>query len=105
MNLTDWLAATFFVSEEDAQMHKDVAAAQQAIVDRQYAEGKRGVFDYLGLSSDIKKAGDYTADFKEKNSGLGALLLTVPWWIWAALLALAFWWVGGFYWIRNILKR
>lgn len=104
-SFTDWAAATFFTPEDEVQMHKDVAAAQQAILDRQYAEGKRGMFEYWGLSSDIKDAGSYQADFVAENSGLGGFLKSIPWWVYLAGAVALFVWLGGLVWLKGILAR
>jgi hypothetical protein len=102
---TDWLAATLYVSEEDIQTHKDVAAAQDAAVLRQREEGKRGYLETYSLRKEINSAGNMLGDYKEKNTGVLALGLTVPWWIWAAMIGAAFWYLGGFVWLKGILAR
>lgn len=102
---TDWLAATLYISDEDIQTHRDVAASQSAAVDRQRAEGKRGWLETYALKSEISDAGDYQADFKEKNSGLGSLVMTAPLWLWVVMLVGAFWYLGGFLWLKGILAR
>lgn len=101
-SFTDWLAAKFFVSEEDKQTHADVAAAQQRNNDRQYAEGKIGLLDYYGNAKDIANAGRDLQTFQDNNS---SLFMTVPWWIWLTLLLAGFWYLGGFIWLKGILAR
>jgi hypothetical protein len=93
-SFTDWLAATFFVSDEDVQLHKDVAAAQQANLDRSLAAGRVGYADYYQTTRDIADAGNYTAEFDKKNSGTFALLKTFPLWVWLAVLVGAWVWLG-----------
>lgn len=103
--ITDWLAATLYTRDEDIQTHRDVAASQSAAVDRQRDEGKRGWLETSALKSEIGSAGDYQSDFKEENSGALAFAFTVPWWIWFALAGGAFWYLGGFLWLKGILAR
>ena len=102
---TDWLAATLYVSDEEIQTHKDVAAAQDAIVLRQRAEDKRGFLETYALRRDINSAGDELGEFKEDNTGLPALAMTVPLWIWVGLIGAAFWYLGGFIWLKGILAK
>jgi hypothetical protein len=101
---TDWLAATFYTPDDLVQTHKDVAASQQAILDRQYAQGKTGMFDYLAMTQEIGDAGTMLQDYKDTNGGTGGFLKTIPWFVWAGLALVGFWWLGGFYWIKGILK-
>jgi hypothetical protein len=100
-SLTDYLS-TWFISDEQIQTHKDVADAQQAILDRQYDEGKRGVIDYLSLSNEVQNAGTELEEYRDENDNI---LGVIPWWIWLALAGVAFWYLGGFIWIRNILAK
>lgn len=94
-SFTDWLAGTFFTSDDDIQTHKDVAAAQQAILDRQLDEGKVNALDYSATTAAIKDAGNYLGYFKADNSGALSLLSTVPWWVWAAAAGGAFLYFDG----------
>ena len=80
-SLTDWLAATFFISDEEVKLHQDVAAAQQANLDRSLSEGRVDYGTYYETSRDIDEAGSAVAKFDKKNSGALALLSTLPWWV------------------------
>ena len=104
-NLTDWLAANLYISNDELQMRKDVAAAQQAEVDRQFAEGKISFLSDLSLSADIQDAGSSEQKFVDANSGVGGFLKIVPWWFWIAAIIAAFWYLGGFSYLRGILKK
>ena len=99
--LVDYLS-TYFVSDDSIQTQKEVAVAQQAALDRQYAEGKRGLFDYWSMSSEVKAAGDANARYVAENDNP---LSIVPWWMWAAVVIAAFWYLGGFIWLKGILAR
>jgi hypothetical protein len=107
--LTDWLAATFYVSDADVQTHADVAAAQQAEIDRQYSEGKRNVSDYLSLSDEIQTAGSERVDYKRANSGVWGFMKALPWWFWIIVILVPFGYLGGFAWLakrsRNALNQ
>ena len=93
-SFTDWLAATFYTSDEEVQLHQDVAAAQQANLDRSLEAGRVDYGTYYQTSRDIDDAGNYTADFDRKNSGTFALLKTLPWWLWAVVIIGAWVWLG-----------
>ena len=99
--LVDYLS-TWFISDDELQTHKDVAAAQQAILDRQVNEGKRGFFEYISLSSEVQAAGSDLAKYRDKNDNP---LSVVPWWVWVALVGCALWYLGGFTWLRGSLAR
>jgi hypothetical protein len=105
---TDWLAAKQ-ISSEDIQTHQDVAKAQQEILDRQYAQGKRGVLDYYNLSGEVTDAGNYTQDFVDQNSSFSGVILAalakIPFWLWLVLGGIAFWYLGGFTWLKGSLAK
>jgi hypothetical protein len=94
--------STFFVTDDSIQTQAEVAAAQQAALDRQRAEGKRGLLDYWSLSREVGKAGTANRDYVDDNDNPLAI---VPWWIWLAAAGAAFWYLGGFTWLRGILAR
>lgn len=97
--LVDYLS-TWYVSDDAIQDERDRDLAQQAILDRQYAEGKRGLFSYYGLSSEVK--GNGLEEYVDDNDNI---LRIVPWWIWLAVAVGAFWYLGGFTYLRGILAR
>ena len=99
--LVDYLS-TWFVSDDSIQTQREVADAQQAILDRQYSEGKRGMFEYWGLSGEISDAGTANADYVDENDNP---LRIVPWWGWLALAGVVFWYLGGFTYLRGILAK
>ncbi len=92
--LTDWLAATFYTSDEEVQLHKDVAAAQQANLDKSLAAGRVDYPTYYGTTRDISEAGRYTENFAQKNSGTLAFLSTFPWWFWPLVIGGLWFYLG-----------
>lgn len=91
--------------EDNAKLHEEVAIAQQQRLDQSYAKGNVGLLDYLTTSADISNAGSMTRDAKEKDgSGLN-LLSGIPWYVWVIGLGAAFWYLGGFLWLKGILAR
>ncbi len=99
--LTDYFS-TWFVTDDSIQTQAEVAAAQQAALDRQRAEGKRGWLEHWSLSREIKAAGDASQRYVEDNDNPFAV---VPWWIYAAAIVGIFWYLGGFGLLRGILNR
>lgn len=102
-------ASTKFISQDEQQMHNDVAAAQQARLNDQLNEGKRDMFNYLGLSNQVQAAGNMEADYIAENGSFGnvitAALGKVPLWLWLVVGIVVFWWLGGFIWLRGILAK
>ena len=88
---SDYLVATF--SPEDTAYHKDVAAAQQAQINRQLSEGKIDVLTYGTETGQIDYAANIASDYEKQNSGVFAFLKLIPWWVW---LALALWLASQF---------
>ena len=86
-SLTDWLARTFFITEEQEQTSAEVAAAQQAILDRQRDEGKVGAYKYLQLSNEIADTGAQYFDEQLGKKGAAGIpgLAFHYWWIWAII--------------------
>tara|TARA_R110000868_G_scaffold395344_1_gene666981 strand:+ start:1147 stop:1452 length:306 start_codon:yes stop_codon:yes gene_type:complete len=97
--LVDYLS-TWFVDEDAIQDERERDLVQQAILDRQYQEGKRGFLDYYSLSSEV--SGNGLEEYVDENDNP---LSIVPWWIWVALIGAAFWYLGGFIWLKGILAR
>jgi len=97
-DFTDWLARNFFITADQEQTAADVAAAQQSILDRQRDEGKVGAAKYLQLSSEIKDTGAQFFDEQLGKKGVPGLVATVPWWVWAAIVA------GALIWFWPILR-
>jgi len=102
--LDDYLS-TWFITQDSIDTQKQVADAQQAIVDRQYAEGKRNVFDYYSLSSEIQAAGTANQKYVDENGGVFGFLKIIPWWVWPLAVLAVFYYIGGFSWLRNIIKK
>lgn len=102
--LVDYLS-TRFVTQDSIDTQKQVADAQQAILDRQYAEGKRNVFDYYNLSSEVQAAGTANQKYVDENGGAFGFLKIIPWWLWLLVIGGIFFYIGGFSWLRNILKK
>ena len=100
-SIADWLAAKF-ITQDSIDTQAEVAAAQQRELDRQYSEGKRGFFEYYGLSREVQNAGVANQKFVDDNSNIFA---TVPWWVWVSLIGCAFWYLGGFVYLRGILAK
>ena|ERR1044071_879486 len=93
-DFTDWLARTFFISEEQEQTSAQVAAAQQAILDRQRDEGKVGAVKYLKLSGEIADTGTQYFDEQLGKKGLAGVPSLIPWWVYLLVivgLAFYFW--------------
>lgn len=86
-SFTDWLARNFFVSEEQEQTSAEVAAAQQAILDRQRDEGRLDPLRYLSMTEEVRNTGTVFFDQELGHRGLRGLLGTVPWWVWPLLVA------------------
>jgi hypothetical protein len=91
---TDWLAATFYTSDAEVQLHQDVAAAQQANLDKSLAAGRVDYGTYYATTRDIASAGNQTGDFKAKNSGVLAFLSTFPWWFWPLVIGGLWFYLG-----------
>lgn len=108
----DWLAATFYTSQDQRDTARQVADAEQAVLDRQISEGKRTVTDYQNLSSQVQDAGGPAVDRalgKPGWRGLPSLVLHY-WFIWlpAGLLVwLIFFggWAVVLGWLRKAFKK
>ena len=95
-SFTDWLARTFFITQDQEDTAAEVAAAQQTILDRQRDEGKVGAIKYLTLSSEIADTGATYYDEQLGKSGVAGvpavglnILGKVPWWIWPIVIVVA----------------
>lgn len=97
----DYLS-TFFIADDEIATHKAVSEAQQAIIDRQHAEGKRGFFEYVSLSKEVQAAGSDLSKYRDKNDDI---IKVVPFWAWVALAIAAFAYLGGFKWLKGILAK
>lgn len=108
----DWLASTFYTTQDQRDTAAQVAAAEQSQLDRQLTEGKRTVSEYQNLSSQVQDAGGAATDRalgKPGLSGLPALVLHY-WWIWVpagTLIWLFFFggWAVVLGWIRKAVKK
>jgi len=102
-SFTDWLARNLFISEEQERVSAEVAANQQAILDRQLREGKVDLVEYIDTSEDIADTGTTFFDKELGKRGVPALLATVPWWVWVlGAIAIAIY-LGPV--LRPVLKR
>lgn len=99
-DFTDWLARTFFITEEQEQTAEQVREAQQAILDRQREEGKVDLREYLELSGEIVDTGTAYFDRELGKPGVAGLAMTIPWWVWALVAGGLFIWLGGL----NLIK-
>jgi len=97
----DGLQAWFsrqFVSEDAEQTAQQVADAQQAILDRQFVEGKRDLVDYQELSGEVQSADGRIYNQQLGQKGLTGFVLATKWvWI-LGLGGLALW----FFWPRIV---
>lgn len=104
-SFTDWLARTFFISEEDEATSKAVAEHQQSLIDRQRDEGKLGITKYLQQSAEIADTGADFYDEQLGKSGVAGLpgLAFHYWWIWGlvGVVALIYFWPV----VRPVLGR
>lgn len=80
-SFNDWLTG-LFIKQEDVDTAHEVAAGQDAIIERQHDDGVIDDREYRETKHDIADAGDYLD--REKNKA-PSLLGTVPWWVWAIL--------------------
>jgi hypothetical protein len=105
---TDWLS-TKYISDDELAWREQVAADQQAAIDRQYGEGRRDLFEYLDLSSQVEDAGNMEKDYIAEKGSFGSVIWaafgTVPFWAWIlAALALA-WYLGAFSRLKGVLAK
>ena len=100
-SLTDYLS-TWYISDQDIAVHQQVAEAQQAIAERQYLEGTLSLPEYLAINGEIASAGSYLQDYKAANDNP---LKIIPWWVWVLAIGGAFFYLGGFTWLRGILAK
>ncbi len=81
-SLTDWFARTFYISAEDEATANQVKAGQQAILERQRAEGLGSLEFNAQNQKLINDSGTAYFDEQLGKPGFGGLPGTVPWWIW-----------------------
>ena len=91
--------------EDNAALHEEVARGQKAQLDRRYDEGKVGWLDYFGRRGEIADAGSMTRDYQEKTGSPWHVILGIPWYVWVVVLCAAFWYLGGFLWLKGILAK
>ncbi len=91
--------------DANAALHEEVAAGQQAQLDRRYNDGKVGLLDYLNLSGDITDAGSMTRNYQKDTGSPLHVVAGVPWWVWVVGIGAAFWYLGGFIWLKGILAK
>lgn len=104
-SLTDWMARTFFISDEDEATYAAVAEHQQSLVDELNREGKVSAPRYLALSEEISQTGPALFDKELGKKGVAGLpgVWFSYWWIWLPIGLVALWW----FWpaIRPVLNR
>ena len=77
-NFTDWLARTFFISQDQIDTNNQVAAAQSSEVAQQVADGSRSVTSGLQLQGQIAaSSGDNFYNQNLGYSGLGGLVTDI----------------------------
>lgn len=97
-SLTDWMARTFFITEEQEAVSAEVAANHQRILDRQRDEGKVGALEYLETTAEIQNTGTRYFDEQLGKKGLPGLAATIPWWVWLIVA------VGAAIWFWPVLR-
>jgi hypothetical protein len=106
-SLTDWLARTFYIDQENIDTSNQVRDAQQAILDRQVNTGVIGPIRYYGLSNEVQDTGETFYDEelgKPGAAGLPGLALSY-WWVFALIGAALFFYFGGLPWLKRQFKR
>jgi hypothetical protein len=102
-DFTDWLARNFFITQDQEDTSAQVAASQQARLDRIREEGKISALEYVSLSEKVQDTGTQLFDEQLGHRGAPALFATVPWWVWAVAVLAA----GIYFWpiIRPFASR
>lgn len=91
MGLIDYFS-TWFISDDELAMRREVAEAQQVALDRRFENsGREDFVRYLGLSNDIQAGGDMQADYRKKHDNP---LRVVPWWLWLVGAVVVLWYSG-----------
>lgn len=91
----DWLARTFFITEDQETTANQVKAAQQELLDAQLDRGVN-VENYRSIRKQIEDTGTVYYDRELGKPGLPGLPALVPWWVWLLLVVGVFGWLGGF---------
>jgi len=106
-SLTDWLARTFFISQDAEDTSNQVQAAQQAQYNQELAQGKLAPQTAIVLQDQITNEGTTFFDQQLGKSGAAGLpgLAFSYWYIWLAIGVAAFLWLGGWEWVRGILDK
>lgn len=105
--ITDWLARTLFVSDEQIALEEQVKEAQQKRIQEQLDQGTIGLGTWLDLSQDIHGSAGRVAYDRELGkpgvAGVPGLALSY-WWIWALVGLGAFIYLGGGPWLLKQAK-
>lgn len=105
-NLAEWVVSNTDSQLEDySQTQQQVGAVQQQRNEDRYKGGTISPQEYYRRNDLIQDSKDATAEYQAKTGSVWHVLGGVPWYVWAALAGVAFWYLGGFVWVRNILAK
>lgn len=80
--LADYIYSGSSQTEEDIATARQVAAGQQAILDRQAREGRVGYLEYAQMSAEIDNSDEIISDYRDKKDDFVRVL---PWWAWVLI--------------------